>query len=68
MLCIFKQNNHYIKKVYDNFIGSDMDFEKFNNICNDVWKDKYGFLTINLKLKINEGKYMNKFSCINVIL
>lgn len=64
MLCIFKQNDHYIKKIYDNFVQTDMNFDKFKNICNNVWKDKYGFLTINL----TEGKYMNKFSYINDIL
>src|SRR5436190_5036461 len=61
MLCIFKQNEHYTKMIYDSFVGSDMRFDKFKQICNDCWKEDYGFLTINLLLKPNEGKYMNKF-------
>lgn len=65
MLCIFKQNEHYTKKIYDNFVGSDMTFNRFKEICNDCWKENYGFLTINLTKKTNDGKYMNKFSDIN---
>lgn len=60
MLCIFKQNNHYVKKIYDNFVGTDMKFDEFKVICDNCWKIDYGFLTINLSVK--EGKYMNKFS------
>src|SRR5436190_851671 len=39
---------------------------KFKQICNDCWKENYGFLTINLLLKPNEGKYMNRFLDINI--
>ena len=65
MLCVFKQNEHYTKMIYDSFVGSDMRFDKFKKICNDCWKENYGFLTINLLLKPNEGKYMNRFLDIN---
>ena len=53
MLCIFKQNEHYTKKIYDNFVGSDMNFIKFKEICNNCWKENFGCLTINLLLKPN---------------
>ena len=66
MLCIFKQNEHYTKKIYDNFVGSDMNFNQFKDICNDCWKENFGFLTINLLLKPNKGKYMNKFCDIKI--
>ena len=66
MVCIFKQNEHYMRKIYNNFVGTDMSFEKFKEICNDCWKEDYGFLTINLILKPNEGKYMNKFKNISL--
>lgn len=55
MLCVFKQDDHYTKKIYNNFVGSDMTFKEFNDICNKCWKENHGFLTI-----VN-GKYMNKF-------
>ena len=58
MICIFKQNEHYTKKIYENFVGSDMTFVEFKEICNECWKEDYGFLTINL---ISKPKYMNKF-------
>src|SRR5436190_4784944 len=65
MLCVFKQNEYYTKMIYDSFVGSDMRFDKFKQICNGCWKEDYGFLTINLLLKPNEGKYMNRFLDIN---
>lgn len=65
MLCIFKQNEHYMKKIYNSFVGTDMNFNQFKEICNDCWQENYGFLTINMTLKPKEGKYMNKFSNIN---
>ena len=61
MLCIFKQNDHYMRKIHNNFVGTDMSFGKFEKICNECWQEDFGFLTINLILKPKEGKYMNKF-------
>lgn len=66
MLAIFKHNKHYIKFIYDDFIGSDMTFEKFVEICNKCWSNDYGFIVKNLTLKPNEGKYMNNFEAISL--
>ncbi|WP_221935972.1 hypothetical protein, partial [Klebsiella pneumoniae] len=63
MLCIFKQDDHYTRKNYNNFVGSDMSFKKFIEICDKCWKEDYGFLTVNLLAK--HGKYMNKSENLN---
>lgn len=60
-ICMFSQNNHYTRKIYNDFVGSDMPFSKFQEICNLCWKEDFGFLTIDLTKKSNEGKYKYKF-------
>ena len=66
MLCIFKQNEHYMKKIYDDFVGNDMTFDKFKEICSLCWNENYGFLTINLTSKVNDGKYMKNFKNVSI--
>jgi len=56
-LCIFKQNKHYTKRIYDDFIGSDMDFERFETMCNNCWSKPFGFISINVNKKTNDGKF-----------
>ena len=53
-ICIFKQNSHYTKSIYNEFVGGDMTFKQFMQICTRCWKKPYGFLSIN----IVNGKYM----------
>lgn len=60
-LCIFKQNRHYTRKIYDDFVGSDMSYPQFLLIADDCWKEHFSFLTIDLTLKISEGKYKRRF-------
>lgn len=64
-ICIFKQNNHYTNKVYNDFVGSDMPFSKFQEICNLCWKEDFGFLSIDLTKRIFKEKYRNKFQNID---
>lgn len=60
-LCIFKQNECYIKSIYDNIVGSDMTLNVFRTLCHRCWKRDYGFLTIDLSRKMNEGRYKIMF-------
>lgn len=59
-ICIFKQNNHYAKSIYNDFVGSDMSFGQFMQICTLCWDEPYGFLSINMTKKPHQGKYMFK--------
>lgn len=43
MLCIIKQNGRYMKKMYDDFVGIDINMEQFQRICNDCWNRTLGF-------------------------
>ena len=60
LLCIFRQNKHYTKRIYDDFVGSDMTIAEFENMCKKCWNEPYGFLTINTSKKAHSGKYMFK--------
>lgn len=60
LLCVFKQNKHYTKRIYDDFVGSDMTFNEFENMCKTCWSEPYGFLTINMTKEPHCGKYMQK--------
>lgn len=57
-LCVFNQNLHYTKRIYQDFVASDMTFDQFYNVCKECWNIPYGFLTINMTKKSHNGKYM----------
>lgn len=57
MLCAFPQNLHYTKRIYDDFVGSDMSFDEFKNLCRRCWKEPYGFISIDTRHKVSSGKY-----------
>ena len=61
MIIIFKQNKHYTKFICEDFVGSDINFEKFSNLSNKCRSKDCRFLTINLTQKPADGKYMDKF-------
>jgi hypothetical protein len=60
-LCIFRQSSKYIKDIYDEYVGSDFTFKRFEEICNSCWNRVYGFLTIDTTKKQNNGRYRNMF-------
>lgn len=60
LLCVFKQNKHYTKCIYNDFVGSDMMIDEFEKMCQECWSKPFGFLTINTAKKAHNGKYMFK--------
>ena len=60
LLCVFKQNKYYTKRIYDDFVGSDMTMDEFENMCGKCWSEPFGFLSINTAKKAHNGKYMFK--------
>lgn len=41
----------------ENHVIGDMSFEKFIKICNECWKDRYGFIVIDKESDLNKGRY-----------
>lgn len=56
MIIMFKQDEMNMRHIYNDHVGSaDMSFEKFNEICSECWKDKYGFLVISKDDDVSSG-------------
>ncbi|KAI8123407.1 hypothetical protein CVS40_6010 [Lucilia cuprina] len=61
MIVMFKQDEMNMKHIYSDHVGSDMTFEKFNEICQECWKEKFGFLVISKDDELNNGRYRKMF-------
>lgn len=62
IIIIFKQDETNMKHVYSDHVGTDMSYEMFRKICQECWKDKYGFLTISKDDGLNSGRYRKLFN------
>lgn len=47
-LCVFKQSNTYIRKLFDEVVFGDMEFDEFLAMCFKAWRVRFGFLAIDL--------------------
>lgn len=62
LIILFKQDETNLKHIYKDYsIGSDMKFDKFYDICSKCWKDKYGFMVIDVDSAFNKGRYRRGF-------
>jgi len=50
-------SSRFLKLIYNEFVVSDIPFNKFKELCSIAWNDN---TTIDMKKKSNEGKYRNK--------
>lgn len=63
LLILFRQDDLNLKHIYsDMSIACDMRFEKFREFCLQCWKEKYGFVVIDLDSNVNNGRYRKGFS------
>lgn len=61
VIIMFKQDETNMRHIYSDHVSSDMSFEKFQQICRECWKDKYGFLMICKDSELNNGRYRKLF-------
>lgn len=60
---LFKQDEMNLKHVYNDFnIACDMSFDEFRKFCFECWREKYGFVVIDLDSEANKGRYRKGFS------
>lgn len=57
LLLLFKQDETNLKHVYNEHVNSDMSWNKFKDICHNIWQTKHSFLTINKDSELNKGRY-----------
>jgi len=59
-LIIFKQDLKNLKHIFENHI-TDLTFEKFKEMCNLCWSQKYGFLVIDKECNDKNEVYKKNF-------
>lgn len=68
MLILFRQDDLNLKHVYkDMGIACDMKFEEFRQFCLECWRERYGFVVIDMDSDVNGGRYRKGFSDFLVI-
>lgn len=60
-LILFKQDTRNIKHIYADHC-SEISYEEFRDFCNEVWKTKHAFVTIDLTSDIENGKFRKNLS------
>ncbi len=61
LLIIFAQSFKNINHIFAD-IQPEIEFEEFKTFCTDAWKEKYGFIVLDLDSTIENGKYRRGFS------
>ena len=56
LIILFPQNNKTVQHIHQDHC-TDLSFEEFQELCRNIWKTKYNFLTIDLSSSLTDGKY-----------
>lgn len=60
---LFRQDELNLRHVYQDFsVNADMKFEQFREICNDCWREPFGFMCISLEHEVSAGRYRKNFN------
>lgn len=61
-IILFRTDLQNLKLIFRDYVASDMSFSAFHKMCDSVWRsNKRAFITINLELTPQSGKYKNGF-------
>ncbi len=55
---LFRQDAKTLKFFYDTHVSGDMTYEEFEKICYEAWKEKHGYIVINLWEEPGCGRYL----------
>lgn len=59
----FRQNDLNLRHIYDDMgVGCHMRFDQFQKFCFECWRDRYGFVVIDLDSEIDRGRYRKGFA------
>lgn len=62
LLVLFKQDDLNLKHIYNDYsVACDMKFDVFRTMCYKCWREKYGFVVIDLDSELNKGRYRKGF-------
>lgn len=63
-IIIFKQDDMNLRHIFDDYsVGCDMKYREFQKLCNICWREKFGFIVIDLDREPNDGRYRKGFDC-----
>lgn len=61
-IILFKQDDMNLRHIYNDYaVACDMKFDAFRNMCSMYWREKYGFVVIDLESEPNNGRYRKGF-------
>lgn len=61
-IILFKQDDMNLRHIYNDYsVACDMKFDDFRKMCNMCWREKYGFVVIDLDSEPNFGRYRKSF-------
>lgn len=62
-LILFRQDDMNLKHVYNDMgAACDMTFQQFRKLCLDCWKERYGFVVIDMDSDPFNGRYRKGFA------
>lgn len=57
MVILFRQDDLNLRHVYNDMgVACDMKFDEFRQFCLECWREKYGFVVIDMDSDVNDGK------------
>lgn len=60
-IVLFKQDERNLRHIYNDHIGTDMNYEQFKKMCAFCWQQPFGFLSIFKDNNIKDGRYRRGF-------
>lgn len=66
LLILFSLPKKDLQQIHNDFISQDMDWEEFNQFCDNVFKRQHSYIIINKALAADEGRYQENFNKIYV--
>lgn len=62
-IILFKQDDMNLKHAFNDFgVNCDMTFDEFRKFCLECWREKFGFVVIDIESEPNNGRYRRNFS------
>jgi hypothetical protein len=59
---LFEQDDKTLKYFHETHISRDMDYTEFKTLCENAWKEQYGFIVINLWEPPYWGRYILNYT------
>lgn len=63
LLICFRQDDLNLRHIFNDMsVGCHMTFDQFQQFCFECWRDKFGFVVIDLDSEVSAGRYRKGFA------